>query len=191
MIGLVVGSPRFGNCGLFRALPFASKLLLCLCDSMPCVIDRIGFVFRAVAGDALDHDFGVVTTGEGALRVGPVVLGLALMVARHGPLALSVVARVPGCLGRVFVNCEIAERVNGVALVAGLDDEFLREFTVGESRQTQHARRVGCREVSAELICEVAKERLRLVLTEPAHPPYDLVLTGRGIENKVWRWYIG
>src|SRR5258708_39238765 len=89
--------------------------------SEPRVIIRIGFIFRTVVGDALKDDLGIVAAGEGALRVGPVVLGLALMAARHGPLALSLAANVPAPLGRVFVNCEIADRVNGAARVAGFN----------------------------------------------------------------------
>ena len=96
-----------------------------------------------------------------------------------------------GRFGRVFVNREIAERVDRIAFLARLDDEFLGKFAVGESRQAQHARRVGCRQIAAELICEVVKERFRLILSEPAHFPHDLVLAGRSIEDEVWRWDFG
>jgi len=57
---------------------------------------------------------------------------------------------------------------------------------VGESRQTKHARRIRCRQITAELICEVVKERLCLILTESGHSPHDLVLARRSIKNKVW-----
>ena len=74
MMGFLVGGPRFEICGRVRAFTFASSLRLCLCDGVPCVINRIGFILRAVVGDALDNDFGVVAAGEGALGVGPVGL---------------------------------------------------------------------------------------------------------------------
>src|ERR1700678_3524827 len=93
--------------------------------------------------------------------------------------------------GGVFVNREVAERVDCVALLSRLDDKFLGKFVVGEARQAQHARRVGCRQVAAELICEAVKERFRLILTEPTYFPPDLVLGGRGVENEVWRWHVG
>src|SRR5260370_36191005 len=93
------------------------------------------FFVASVVGDALDHDFGIVAAGEGALRVSPIVFGLAFVVSRGRALALSVVTRVPGRFGRVFVNCEIAERVNRVAFLARLNDELLGKFVVTESRQ--------------------------------------------------------
>jgi hypothetical protein len=40
---------------------------------------------------------------------------------------------MPGRLGGVFVYREVAERVDGVAFLARLDDEFLGKFAVGES----------------------------------------------------------
>jgi hypothetical protein len=66
-----------------------------------------------------------------------------------------------------------------------LYDKLLGQFAIGESGQSQHARRVGCRRIAAELICEVVEESLRLTLIESLHFPYDLVLAGRGIENEV------
>src|SRR6266853_5003862 len=97
---------------------------------------------------------------------------------------------MPGRFGGIFMNREIAERVDRIVLLSRLDDEFLWKLPIGESRQAKHARRVRCREIAAELIGEAVKQRFRFVLTESAHFPYDLVLTGRGIEDKVWRWSI-
>ncbi len=119
------------------------------------------------------------------------MFGLASVVTGHGPLALSVFAKVPGSFGRVFVDCKVAQRVDRIAFLSRLDDEFLGEFSVRESRQAQHARRVGRRQIAAKFICEVVKKRLRLVLTEPTDFPDYLVLARRGIEDKVRCWNFG
>src|ERR1700688_795928 len=87
------------------------------------------------------------------------------------------------------MNREIAERVHRIAFLARLDDEFLGKLPIGETRHTKHARRVRRCHITAELIGEAVQQRFRFVLTESAHFPYDLVLTGRGIEDKVWRWH--
>src|SRR5450759_4519247 len=97
---------------------------------------------------------------------------------------------MPGCFGGIFMNCEIAEDVDGVTFLARLDDEFFGEFPVGESRQAKHARRVRCRQIAAKLICEAVEKRLGLILTESAHVPDDLMPARRGIEDEVWRWSI-
>src|SRR6202034_2063036 len=93
--------------------------------------------------------------------------------------------------GRVFVNREVAERVDRIALLARLDDELLGKFPIGKSRQAQHARRVGCGQIAVEIIGEVVKKSFRVILTEPAYLPHDLVFARRGIENEVWRWQFG
>ena len=171
----------------------ASLLQVCpsLHHRMPGVITWIVFVIRAVVGDALNDDFGIVAAGEGALRVGPIVLGLAFMFGGHRSSPFLGLAKVAGCFGRVFVDREVAERIDGIAFLARLDNELLGKFVVGESRQAQHARRVGCRQITAKFICETVKERFRLILTESAHFPHDLALAGRGVEDEVWRWHFG
>src|SRR5882762_7436514 len=63
-------------------------------NRVSCVVIRVVLIFRPVVGDALNHDFGGVAAGEGALRVCPIVLGLAFVVAGHRPFTLSVVAKV-------------------------------------------------------------------------------------------------
>src|SRR5712692_10475156 len=96
---------------------------------------------------------------------------------------------MPGCFGRIFVNCEVPKRVDRIALLTRLDDEFLRKLPVGESRQAQHARRVGCRQIATELISEAMQKRLCILLRHSRYFPHDLVLAGRGIEDKVWSWH--
>src|SRR5271170_8256492 len=108
------------------------------------------------------------------------MLGLAFAVARHRSSSLLSVSKMAWRFGGVFVNREVAERVDCIALLSRLDDKFLRKFVVGESRQAQHARRVRCRQISAELIREVVKQRFRFILTESAHFPHDLMLAWRG-----------
>src|SRR6266849_8618336 len=98
---------------------------------------------------------------------------------------------MPGCFGGIFMNREISERVDRIAFLSRLDDEFLRKLPIGESGQAQHARRVRCRKVAAKLICEAVEQRLGLILTESAHFPHDLMLAGRGVEDKVWSWDFG
>ena len=71
-----------------------------------CVIIRIVFVIRAVVGDPLDDDFGIVTTGQGALRVGPILFGLAFLVAGNDPPSFLGLAKVSRRFGGVFVNRE-------------------------------------------------------------------------------------
>ena len=165
------------------------ELLLGFRDSMPRIVNRIVFVFPAIVGDALNDHFGVVATSESAFRIGPIVLGLAFVVAGHRPRAFLVVAKMPGRFGRIFMNREIAERVDRIAFLARLDDEFLWKFPIGESRQAKHARRVRRCQIAAKLIGEAVQQRFRFVLTESAHFPYDLVLAGRGIKDKVRRWH--
>jgi len=167
------------------------QLHLSLCNGVPSIIIWIGFIFRAVVGDALDYHFRVVTTGEGAFRVSPIAFGLALVVVGKRAPSFLGLAKVPRRFGWVFVNREFAGRVDCIAFLARLHDEFLGEFSVRESRQPQNARRVRCRQIAAELISEAMKERLRLILGEPTYFPHDLVLAGRGIEDKVRRWDFG
>ena len=52
---------------------------------------------------------------------------------------------------------EIAERVDRIAFLSRLDDEFLGKFPIGESRQAKHARRVRRRQITAELIREAVQ----------------------------------
>jgi len=54
----------------------------------------------------------------------------------------------------IFVNPEVAGRVNGVRFLTRMNDEFISQCPVGKSRQTKHARRVRCRQIAAELIRE-------------------------------------
>ena len=68
---------------------------------------------------------GVVATGEGAFRVRPIAFGLAFVVTQRRPVPLLVLAKVSRRFGGVFVNREIAERVDCVAFLARSDDEFL------------------------------------------------------------------
>jgi len=89
------------------------------------------------------------------------------------------------------MNGEIAERVHGMALVGRLHDEFLGQFPIAESRQAEHARRIGGCRVTPELTCETVQQGLGLILTETTYFPHDLVLARRGIQDKVWRWDFG
>ena len=90
-------------------------------DSVPCVVIRIVFIFRAVVGDALNHDFGIVAASERTLRVGPIVLGLGFVLVGHRPWTFLSVAQMPGCFERIFMSREIAERVDRIAFLSRLD----------------------------------------------------------------------
>jgi hypothetical protein len=107
---------------------------LSFCDGAAWVIVRIAFVVRAVVSDALDGDFGVVASGEGALRVSPIMFGLALVVTGNIPSSFLGLAKIAGRSGRIVVNRESAERVDCIAFLARLDNELLGKFVVGESR---------------------------------------------------------
>ena len=63
------------------------------------------------------------------------------------------------------MNREVAKRVDRIAFLARLDDEFFGKFPVGEPRQAQHARRIRGRKVAVKLICETVQQRLGLILT--------------------------
>jgi len=66
---------------------------LSLRAGVPCVVIRIVFIFRAVVGDALNHDFGIVAASERTLRVRPIVFGLALVVGWHRLVSFLTVER--------------------------------------------------------------------------------------------------
>src|SRR5271156_1517879 len=97
------------------------------------VVFGVRFILCAVVGDALNDDFVIVAAGEGALGVSPIVFGLALVFAGNGPSSFLAFAKVAWRFGGVFVNREIAERVDRIAFLARLNDKFLGKFVVGES----------------------------------------------------------
>src|SRR6266436_4488881 len=83
----------------FRGRSPGRKLGLSFVDGEPGVVNGIAFVIAPKVSDSLDHYFWIVTAGEGALRICPVMFGLAFVVTRDGPLALFVLAKMPGCFG--------------------------------------------------------------------------------------------
>jgi len=111
------------------------QVSLSLRDSVPCVVIRIVFIFRAVVGDAPNHDFGIVAASERTPRVGPIALGLGFVLVRQGPWTFLSVAQMPGCFERIVMSREIAERVDRIAFLSRLDYEFLWNLPVGESRR--------------------------------------------------------
>jgi len=104
---------------------------------------------------------------------------------------LFVLAKMPGASGESSSIVKVAEPVDRIAFLARLDDEFPRRVFDWRIPATANSRRIGCRQVTAELICEAMKERLCLILTEPTHFPHDLVLAWGGIQDKVRRWDFG
>src|ERR1700733_3043204 len=111
-----------------------------------------------MVGNAEYYYFGVVAAGEGTFRVGPIVLGLALLVAGCCPPTALVAVSMLRRFRRVFVNREIAERVDCFALLPRLDDKLFAEFAIGESGQAKHARRVRCRSIARELTRQVVQK---------------------------------
>ena len=83
---------RWTSVGGVRESRSKSQLRLRVGDRPNGIILWIVFVVRTVVGDSLNNDFRIVAAGEGALRVGPIVLGLAFVVAGYRPWALLVVA---------------------------------------------------------------------------------------------------
>jgi hypothetical protein len=92
-----VVSPKIGNrcpSQSFRPNGLSSvQVSLSLRAGVPCVVIRIVFIFRAVVGDALNHDFGIVAASERTLRVRPIVFGLALVVGWHRLVSFLTVER--------------------------------------------------------------------------------------------------
>src|SRR5712692_5716528 len=115
MVPPLVDARGFGSRGSARVVRSALHLCLSLHDSESGVVVRIGFIVRAIVGDTLDYNFGIVAAGEGAFGVSPILFGLAFVTVRDFPLAFPIVAYMPLRFGRVFVDREIAERVGGVA----------------------------------------------------------------------------
>src|SRR6266481_5194240 len=72
------------------------------------------------------------------------------------------------------------------AFISCLHDEFFRQLSIGESRQAEHARRVGSCRIASKLVRKAAQKSFRVVLTETTYFPDDLMFARRGIENKVW-----
>ena len=62
MMESLVGARGFGSRGSARVVRFGMQLCLSLRDRVSGVVVRIGFVVRAIIGDALDNFFWVVTT---------------------------------------------------------------------------------------------------------------------------------
>src|SRR5437660_12404845 len=98
-------------CGPFDSA-VRREISLSLGHSVSCVIDRIGFVFRAVVGNALDDEFGIVTPRQGAFCIGPIVLGLAQDGALSHWFASNLLVVVPTSVLRIDLELEIAEVVS-------------------------------------------------------------------------------
>ena len=52
---------------------------------------------------------------------------------------------------------QVAGRMDRVTFMARLDDKFFGELPIGKSGQAEHARRVGCRRIAAELTRKAVK----------------------------------
>jgi hypothetical protein len=154
------------------------------------VVIGVRFIFGAIVGNGSNDFFGIVATSEGALGVSPIALGLTLVIVGHHTRSPVVVAQAPRGLRRIVADGECTPRVDNVALVSRLDDEFVGEFAVGESGQTENACRIGCRDVSAKLVGQTAEQKLRFVLAESTYIPHNLMPARRSVEDEIGSWNI-
>jgi hypothetical protein len=91
-------------------------------DRQPRVILWRRFVVGAEIRDSLNDGFRIVSSGQSALRVGPIVFGLTLAAAdgRFVPIALHGTRSTV----RFFFDREIAEMMDMTGFLKDSDDEF-------------------------------------------------------------------
>ena len=106
------------------------------CHGVASIIFRISFIFGAVVGDALDHDFGIVAAGKRALGISPIVFRLALVHAQQRPLLSAAITNVAWRVRGFFWNCEISRGINFVCFLANLNKEFFSELSVGKAGES-------------------------------------------------------
>ncbi len=97
---------------------------------MPCVVERIALVLRAIVRDALDNHFGIITASEGPLGVRPVRFGLALVSWHYASCWFIAVDTMPWRLVLVFVHDEIAKVIGRVRLLERTHNKLLVVFPV-------------------------------------------------------------
>ena len=79
-------------CSSFWTFGRVIETQLRLSDRQSSVIERVWLIIASKVSNALHNDFGIVATSEGAFGVGPILLGLTLMIVRHVPWPFLVVA---------------------------------------------------------------------------------------------------
>ena len=130
---LLAPRSRFVRC-LFR---HRIECSLSLHNGVPRVIIRIVFSVRAVVGDSLDDFFWVVTSGEGALRIGPVMFGLAQRARLRRSWRLRMVARPEITLDRLGAEPEIVKMIDAVACASPLAPETRCRTSCSESPEDE------------------------------------------------------
>ena len=81
---------------------------------------RVVFFGTSIVGDALDDFFRVVTAGEGALRIGPVMFGLAQWARLRRSWRLRMVTRPEITLDRLGAEPEILEMIDALRVLLRL-----------------------------------------------------------------------
>src|SRR5579862_1566273 len=149
---------------------------------------QVAGAIRAVLAPVVSHIpnnfLGIFSGLELADRVAPVALGLALF-ARCPPGRGGRAGR-----GALWVFTPDRKVLRPVHLGGGRFSryshlEILLVFLAVEPWQPEDARRIGRRGIAAKALGERAQRGLGLHLAKALHPPDDLVLPGRGIENIV------
>ena len=101
-------------------MSFLFELRLGLRDGVMGIVIRVSFILRSVIGDALDYYFRIVAAGEGALRIGPVMLGLAQWTRRRRSWRLRMVTRPEITFDRLGAEPEILEMIDAVRVLLRL-----------------------------------------------------------------------
>jgi hypothetical protein len=136
---------------------------------VPGVVIGAGLILRAIVGNALDDNLGVIAPGQGSLRVSPIALRLRKVLGR---------AILPGVLrhgiGLRFVECfcpklEVLKVIRLLGLL--LHGYKMRRLVlaVGEPRQPEDASGVRRRGIGSEFSGHGALRGFRFVLPDPFH----------------------
>src|SRR5580704_12654037 len=93
---------------------------------------------------------------------------------------------MPRRFGRIFLHLESLSVIEGVGLVMHAHDEGFIVFSVRESGQTKKPGNIrGCR-ITAVLRSQRTQQRFRLVPVQAFDAPYDLMFSGRSVEDEIW-----
>ena len=125
------------------------------------------------------------------LRVRPIVFGLTFVVTGHGPPPFLSPAKMPGVSGES--SSIVKSRSVWTASLSWRAWTMNSSGSLWWANPGKRSTRVEsvARQIAAELICEVVKERLRFIMARSTYLPNDLVLARRGIEDKVRCWNFG
>jgi hypothetical protein len=163
---------------------------LCLCDGVPSVVDRVAFFVGAIVGDALNDDLRIIPASEGSFRVSPVCFRLAAVTGGHPARAAERFRHIFRGFRRIFVDVKVLLMVDGVGFVVRSDEECFVVFLVLESGQAKKPGYVGRCRIATILRGKSTQKRFRLIRVQVFDAPYDLMFSGRSVEDEIWRRYV-